>query len=143
MELSGKTLYHGTVHEFTEIDLSKCDNALKDFGTGFYLTSEFRQACSWATTKKGSSNLKARVYRYEVVRDLPENLKIYEFLSYIGNFLLHNRLNIVFFLTRFIIPEMIYTMLAFVILYKPLVWLNSHLNVRDKRRVNKFDERNI
>ena len=68
---------------------------------------------------------------------------IYEFLSYIGNFLLHNRLNIVFFLTRFIIPEMIYTMLAFVILYKPLVWLNSHLNVRDKRRVNKFDERNI
>ena len=82
MELSGKTLYHGTVHEFTEIDLSKCDNALKDFGTGFYLTSEFRQACSWATTKKGSSNLKARVYRYEVVRDLPENLKIYELLSY-------------------------------------------------------------
>ena len=143
MELGGKTLYHGTVHEFTEIDLSKCDNALKDFGTGFYLTSEFRQACSWATTKKGSSNLKARVYRYEVVGDLPENLKIYEFLSYIGNFLLHNRLNIVFFLTRFIIPEMIYTMLAFVILYKPLVWLNSHLNVRDKRRVNKFDERNI
>ena len=68
---------------------------------------------------------------------------IYEFFSYIGNFLLHNRLNIVFFLTRFIIPEMIYTMLAFVILYKPLVWLNSHLNVRDKRRVNKFDERNI
>ena len=68
---------------------------------------------------------------------------IYEFLSYIGNFLLHNRLNIVFFLTRFIIPEMIYTMLSFVILYKPLVWLNSHLNVRDKRRVNKFDERNI
>lgn len=41
MELGGKTLYHGTVHEFTEIDLSKCDNALKDFGTGFYLTSEF------------------------------------------------------------------------------------------------------
>ena len=68
---------------------------------------------------------------------------VFEFLSYIGNFLLHNRLNIVFFLTRFIIPEMIYTMLAFVILYKPLVWLNSHLNVRDKRRVNKFDERNI
>lgn len=31
-------------------------------------------------------------------------------------------------------------MLAFVILYKPLVWLNSHLNVRDKRRVNKFDD---
>ena len=67
----------------------------------------------------------------------------YEGTEIIGNFLLHNKLNIVFFLTRFIIPEMIYTMLAFVILYKPLVWLNSHLNVRDKRRVNKFDERNI
>ena len=82
MELGGKTLYHGTVHEFSEIDLSKCDNAFKDFGTGFYLTSEFRQACSWATTKKGSSDLKARVYRYEITKELPENLKVYEFLSY-------------------------------------------------------------
>lgn len=42
MELGGKTLYHGTMHEFTEIDLSKCDNKFRDFGRGFYLTSEFQ-----------------------------------------------------------------------------------------------------
>ena len=32
---------------------------------------------------------------------------IFEFLSYVGNFLLHNRLNLIYFITRFIIPEMI------------------------------------
>ena len=30
---------------------------------------------------------------------------VFEFLSYIGNFLLHNRLNVDFFLRRFIMPE--------------------------------------
>lgn len=36
MELGGKTLYHGTMHEFTEIDLSKCDNKFRDFGRGLF-----------------------------------------------------------------------------------------------------------
>ena len=34
---------------------------------------------------------------------------VFEFLSYIGNFLLHNRLNVDFFLRRFIMPEVVYT----------------------------------
>ena len=68
---------------------------------------------------------------------------IFEFLSYVGNFLLHNRLNLIYFITRFIIPEMIYTGIVFVLLYKLFLWLNPHLEVRNKRRVNNFDERNI
>ena len=52
---------------------------------------------------------------------------IFEFLSYVGNFLLHNRLNIIYFITRFIIPEMIYTGIVFVLLYKLFLWLNPHL----------------
>lgn len=65
------------------------------------------------------------------------------FLSYIGNFLLHNRLNVVYFVSRFILPEVIYTLLVTVALYKPLVFLNGRLDRRDKRRMNNFDERNI
>ena len=68
---------------------------------------------------------------------------IFEFLSYVGNFLLHNRLNLIYFITRFIIPKMIYTGIVFVLLYKLFLWLNPHLEVRNKRRVNNFDERNI
>ena len=37
---------------------------------------------------------------------------VFEFLSYIGNFLLHNRLNVDFFLRRFIMPEVVYTLVA-------------------------------
>ena len=68
---------------------------------------------------------------------------IFEFLSYIGNFLLHNRLNLIYFITRFIIPEMIYTGIVFVLIYKLFLWLNPKLETKNKRRVNNFDERNI
>lgn len=82
MELGGKILYHGTMHEFTEIDLSRCDNKFRDFGRGFYLTSEFQQAHSWAAHKSESSVSKARVYRYKLAEKIPDYLKIYEFLEY-------------------------------------------------------------
>ena len=82
MELGGKTLYHGTMHEFTEIDLSKCDNKFRDFGRGFYLTSEFQQAQSWAAHKSELSASKARVYRYKLDEEIPDHLKLYEFLEY-------------------------------------------------------------
>lgn len=66
---------------------------------------------------------------------------IYEFLSYIGNFLLHNRLNVLYFVKRFMIPEMIYTVLFFVLLFKPIVLINPLLSGKKKRRVSYFDER--
>ena len=42
---------------------------------------------------------------------------VFEFLSYIGNFLLHNRLNVDFFLRRFIMPEVVYTLVVALVLY--------------------------
>ncbi len=65
------------------------------------------------------------------------------FLSYVGNFLLHNRLNAMYFISRFILPEVIYTTIVFVALYKPLAYLNTKLYSKDKRRMHNFDERNI
>lgn len=58
---------------------------------------------------------------------------IFEFLSYIGNFLLHNKLNIAYFVSRYIIPEMVYTVVVTVVLYKILGWFNTLLDTRDKR----------
>ena len=46
---------------------------------------------------------------------------VFEFLSYIGNFLLHNRLNVDFFLRRFIMPEVVYTLVVALVLYYPLI----------------------
>ena len=48
---------------------------------------------------------------------------VFEFLSYIGNFLLHNRLNVDFFLRRFIMPEVVYTLVVALVLYYPLMKL--------------------
>ena len=61
------------------------------------------------------------------------------FLSYVGNFLLHNRLNAMYYISRFILPEVVYTLLIAVILYKPVTFLNKHLNPTDKRRISKVD----
>ena len=44
---------------------------------------------------------------------------VFEFLSYIGNFLLHNRLNVDFFLRRFIMPEVVYTLVVALALLSP------------------------
>ena len=44
----------------------------------------------------------------------------YGFISYIGNFLLHNRLNVGFFMSRFILPEVVYTALVSLIIYHPV-----------------------
>jgi len=66
---------------------------------------------------------------------------LYEFLSYVGNFLLHNRLNVLYFIERFMIPEMIYTVLFFILVFKPIVLMNPLLESKEKRRVSYFDER--
>ncbi len=43
-------LYHGTYHDFGEIDLTK-SKPNKDFGQGFYLSREYAQAMDMAKTK--------------------------------------------------------------------------------------------
>lgn len=43
---------------------------------------------------------------------------VYGFASYIGIFLLHNKLDVMFYLKRFIVPEMLYTLLIMIVLYR-------------------------
>jgi len=52
-------LYHGSKYLFSEIDLTK-SKAGKDFGKGFYLTTNEKQAIKWAT-RTGSGY----IYKYE------------------------------------------------------------------------------
>jgi rod shape-determining protein MreD len=51
----------------------------------------------------------------------------YNFFYYIFNFLLRNRLNFFFYLRRIILPELVYTVLVSVVLYKLLHMLNALL----------------
>lgn len=45
-------LYHGSGVWFDEVDLSYA-KGFKDFGAGFYLTSDFNQAQKWAQKSSG------------------------------------------------------------------------------------------
>ncbi len=63
----------------------------------------------------------------------------YEFFVFIGNFLLQNRLILGYFMTRVILPEMVYTVIVMLILYKPLQLLNKLYDSR-KRKVKDIDE---
>ncbi len=52
---------------------------------------------------------------------------IYGFLYYIFEFLLRGRLNFLYYLRRFILPEIIYTIAVSVLLYKLLHMINNRL----------------
>lgn len=67
----------------------------------------------------------------------------FEFLSYIGNFLLHNKLDIFYYVSRFIVPETVYTIFVTIVLYRPFIFLNEQFNSKDRRRTTNFDERSI
>ena len=44
-----------------------------------------------------------------------------------------------YFISRFILPEVVYTLFMAVILYKPIVFINGKLDSRRKRRMSEFD----
>lgn len=58
---------------------------------------------------------------------------LYDFFYYVVEFLLRGRLNFLFYVRRIIIPEMVYTVLISVVLYKLLHTLNGYLRLADKR----------
>ena len=60
---------------------------------------------------------------------------IYNFFYYIFEFLFRSRLEFLFYLRRIIIPEMVYTLLMAVVLYRLLHALNSMLEHYEKREV--------
>ena len=49
--MRGLELYHGTIADFQKVSLSYA-KANKDFGKGFYLTSDVKQARDWVATLK-------------------------------------------------------------------------------------------
>lgn len=91
-------LYHGTVSDFTEIDLSKSNNA-KDFGKGFYLSPDMQQAENWARFKSVQLNLAPIVHVFDFDEKLLEGseLSVKRFDGYTeewARFVFDNRQNI-------------------------------------------------
>lgn len=73
-------LYHGTNQKFDAFDFNKAKN-FKDFGKGYYLTTDFNQAQRWAQ-KRGDKVKKAYIYCYDVADVQTDSLKILELLQY-------------------------------------------------------------
>lgn len=65
------------------------------------------------------------------------------FLIYVFNFLLHNKLDIPFYLSRIIIPEAVYTIIIGLLLYPVFRPVNKLLDKRERKRVDILDERSI
>lgn len=57
---------------------------------------------------------------------------VYSLIIYIVTYLLRNRLDIGFYSVHVILPEMIYTMIMTLILYKPLVKINQWLKRKEE-----------
>jgi hypothetical protein len=85
------TLYHGSTHDFTEIDVRK-GKPFKDFGQGFYLAGTYDRAVSIAKrnrkleydrlrAKGDKSELSVFVYTYEFNLQEMEKLNLKRFKS--------------------------------------------------------------
>ena len=64
----------------------------------------------------------------------------YGFLSFVVQFLLHNRIIADFFIMRIIMPEVIYTVIVALIIYKPIRLLNGILDKKKSKAVNLDEE---
>ena len=68
----------------------------------------------------------------------------YGFISYIGNFLLQNRLNVGFFMSRFILPEVVYTALVSLLIYHPIHYFCVITEQgKERKKKGKIDEGSI
>ncbi len=64
---------------------------------------------------------------------------VYNFLAYVFTYLLHNRLDLPYYFKRIMLPEMIYTLLIAVFLYKLFYIINKRLDDSEKEEMNNFD----
>ena len=64
---------------------------------------------------------------------------LYGIAVYIFQFLLRGRVNFFYYLRRVIMPEVIYTILLTIVLYRLLMMLNNILEKMDKRSTGSFD----
>lgn len=63
---------------------------------------------------------------------------VYEFLIYIGGFLLYNKLNVFYYLGRIIIPGTMYTIAAMAVLFRPMIFFNRIFEKKDRRKVTEY-----
>jgi len=66
------TVYHGTSVDFESVDLAKSHDR-RDFGRGFYTTTLFEQAASWARnvfSRYGGDGRFVKVYEFESSEEL-------------------------------------------------------------------------
>ncbi|MBU9728236.1 rod shape-determining protein MreD [Diplocloster modestus] len=63
---------------------------------------------------------------------------VFSFVIYFFLFLLRNRLDFPYYLVHVIIPEVVYTVVVTVILYRIILWINRKLEAAEKRSANKF-----
>lgn len=78
-ELKNKIVYHGSYMEVREPDLSLCQKG-KDFGQGFYITTDKRQAINFAKNIANRHDLSEGVLNVYKLSDL-DDLQVYEFLD--------------------------------------------------------------
>ncbi len=62
----------------------------------------------------------------------------YCIVSYVVLFLLRTRMAFFFYLTKIIVPEVIYTIVITVIFYRMILWINRKLEEDEKRSASKF-----
>ena len=76
------TLYHGTAKMFQYFDL-RYAKMFKDFGKGFYLTTNFMQAQKWAQQKADREKSSITyIYQYKIKYASLQEYKILELLQY-------------------------------------------------------------
>lgn len=63
---------------------------------------------------------------------------VYGIIVYVTQFLLRGRVNFFFYLKRFILPEMFYTVLLTIILYRFFLFFNRKIEKLTKRSVDSF-----
>lgn len=74
-------VYHGTVYEFSNVDLSKSHNH-RDFGRGFYTTILEKQSQEWARRLAMRNNRKEYyVYKYKFIDNPALKIKRFDSLS--------------------------------------------------------------
>ena len=64
---------------------------------------------------------------------------LYNFVFYIFSFLIRNRLHLGYYLVHIMFPEMLYTVIVMLILYRPMLWVNHKIENKEKRGASRFD----
>lgn len=63
---------------------------------------------------------------------------IYNFVFYIFSFLLRNRLNFAYYAIHIILPEMIYTVIITLLIYRIMLFINRKIEAFEDRSATKF-----